>query len=51
MVIINLIIESSSNYNSILETLNLCFNFIFIGECILKIIAYGPRGYFRNSWN
>ncbi|CAD8183288.1 unnamed protein product [Paramecium octaurelia] len=43
--------ESSSNYNSILENLNLCFNFIFIGECILKIIAYGPRGYFRNSWN
>jgi hypothetical protein len=24
---------------------------VFISEAVLKLIGFGPRGYFRNGWN
>ncbi|CAD8053314.1 unnamed protein product [Paramecium primaurelia] len=42
---------SSVQYQYILETLNLVLSVIFIFESVLKIIGFGPRGYFRNNWN
>ena len=34
-----------------LEFLNLCFTFLFIFECILRIFAFGWSGYFQSGWN
>ncbi|CAD8085687.1 unnamed protein product [Paramecium sonneborni] len=42
---------SSVYYQYILETLNLVLSIVFIFESLLKIIGFGPRGYFRNNWN
>eukprot|EP00662_Eupelagonemidae_sp_cell21_P026974 gene26974-38344_t len=43
----------SAAYESSLEALNAVFVFIFVAEAGLKLLAFGPRGYFRrgNGWN
>jgi hypothetical protein len=38
-------------YGNVLSDLNTAFTCVFIAEAILKIIALGPVGYMRNSWN
>ncbi|KAL4431572.1 hypothetical protein ABPG74_017277 [Tetrahymena malaccensis] len=42
---------SSSDYDFILQSINLGFTGVFIAECIIKIIAYGIQGYFYKGWN
>jgi hypothetical protein len=42
---------SSLYYETILSNVNLFFTSVFISECILKITAYGIRGYFFKGWN
>lgn len=42
---------SPSSYDDLLTNVNYGFTAVFIFECILKIIAFGPGGYFFNSWN
>ncbi|CAD8189628.1 unnamed protein product [Paramecium octaurelia] len=43
--------DSPIAYDNALQSLNTAFTFVFITEAILKIIALGPVGYMRNSWN
>ena len=43
--------NSSEAYNEALTIVNYIFTGIFIVECVLKLIAYGPIGYFHSSWN
>ena len=38
-------------YNEALTIVNYIFTGIFIAECLLKLLAYGPRGYFHSAWN
>ena len=38
-------------YNNLLNDLNLVFSAIFALEAVLKLLAYGPFGYFRDNWN
>ena len=38
-------------YNLVLNEINYFFTACFIFESILKIIAYGIRGYFHKGWN
>jgi hypothetical protein len=38
-------------YQKFLDIANLIFTSIFIVECVLKIIALGPYGYFYFGWN
>jgi hypothetical protein len=42
---------SPSDYDHILNIINLSFTSVFIKEAIFKLIAYGPRGYFYEGWN
>ena len=42
---------SPSNYNIILENMNLFFNGVFILESCLKIIGMGVRAYWYSGWN
>lgn len=42
---------SPHSYDQMLQYLNYGFTGVFILECILKIIAFGPGGYFFSSWN
>ena len=42
---------ASQEYMETLEYINLGFTFVFIVEAGLKNIAFGPAGYFKNSWN
>jgi hypothetical protein len=57
VIILNMILMavsfegSDSNFNGILDTINLIFTTIFISECILKLCANGIRGYFYYGWN
>lgn len=34
----------------LLSVTNYIFSFVFLVECVLKLIGYG-RSYFRNTWN
>ncbi|CAM4922480.1 unnamed protein product [Rotaria socialis] len=43
--------KSPSAYNDILTYANTTFTALFTVESILKIIAFGLRNYFRDSWN
>jgi hypothetical protein len=36
----------STSYESILDTINTVFSFIFLFEAVLKIIALGIKNYF-----
>ena len=38
-------------YSDMLDLFNNIFAFLFTGEAILKLIAYGPRVYFADGWN
>ncbi|KAL4475075.1 hypothetical protein ABPG74_001771 [Tetrahymena malaccensis] len=42
---------SPQSYDKILNYLNLAFTSVFIAECVCKIIAYNPQGYFYKGWN
>ena len=43
--------NSSEEYNQALTIVNYIFTGIFIAECVLKLSAYGPVGYFHSAWN
>ena len=43
--------NASDVYNNALTIVNYIFTGVFIGECILKLLAYGPSGYFHSAWN
>merc|ERR1719473_129657 len=34
-----------------MNTLNLIFTVIFLGECVLKMLAFFPKVYFKDPWN
>ncbi|XP_050979462.1 calcium channel, voltage-dependent, P/Q type, alpha 1A subunit, b isoform X21 [Labeo rohita] len=38
-------------YDVVLKNLNIVFTTLFFMECVLKIIAFGARNYFRDAWN
>ncbi|XP_026077317.1 voltage-dependent P/Q-type calcium channel subunit alpha-1A-like isoform X23 [Carassius auratus] len=38
-------------YDAVLKNLNIVFTILFFMECVLKIIAFGVRNYFRDAWN
>lgn len=38
-------------YEEVLKHLNITFTAVFTIECILKIIGFGVRNYFRDPWN
>uniref|UniRef100_A0A8C2JMJ3 Voltage-dependent P/Q-type calcium channel subunit alpha-1A n=1 Tax=Cyprinus carpio TaxID=7962 RepID=A0A8C2JMJ3_CYPCA len=38
-------------YDAVLKNLNIVFTTLFFMECVLKIIAFGVRNYFRDAWN
>ncbi|EGR33344.1 hypothetical protein IMG5_055680, partial [Ichthyophthirius multifiliis] len=42
---------SPVEYDYIMNIINLSFTSVFISEAILKLFAYGIRGYFYDSWN
>ncbi|XP_060715817.1 calcium channel, voltage-dependent, P/Q type, alpha 1A subunit, b isoform X8 [Tachysurus vachellii] len=43
--------EASETYDKVLKNLNIVFTILFFMECILKMIAFGIRNYFRDAWN
>ncbi|KAF7688199.1 hypothetical protein HF521_014205 [Silurus meridionalis] len=43
--------EASEMYDKVLKNLNIVFTILFFMECILKMIAFGIRNYFRDAWN
>ncbi|XP_071506824.1 voltage-dependent calcium channel type A subunit alpha-1-like isoform X3 [Diadema antillarum] len=38
-------------YTDILKYLNIAFTVLFTIEAVLKLIAFGPRNYFKEGWN
>ncbi|XP_074655928.1 voltage-dependent calcium channel type A subunit alpha-1-like [Tubulanus polymorphus] len=42
---------SSIQYREVLKNLNTAFTVLFTIECILKLMAFGIRNYFRDPWN
>ena len=42
---------NSEKWYNFLRSLNYLFIFIFIFECLLKLLAYGIKPYFHISWN
>ncbi|VDK69064.1 unnamed protein product [Dibothriocephalus latus] len=43
--------RSYESYCSALMYLNTAFTCMFTVECLLKIMAFGPKNYFRDRWN
>ncbi|CAH8442932.1 unnamed protein product [Schistosoma intercalatum] len=43
--------QKYQSYCSTLVYLNTAFTAMFTMECLLKLIAFGPKSYFRDSWN
>ncbi|KAF8569781.1 hypothetical protein P879_00934, partial [Paragonimus westermani] len=43
--------QKYQNYCSTLVYLNAAFTAMFTMECLLKLIAFGPKSYFRDRWN
>ena len=41
----------NANYELSLNICNYFFTCVFILECIVKILAYGPEGYFHTKWH
>lgn len=41
----------STSYEATVENINLFFTCVFIIEMVLKMIAFGFRGYWINDWN
>jgi hypothetical protein len=42
---------ASDKYNLVLTDINIFFTSVFIMESLLKMFAYGIRGYFHKGWN
>lgn len=40
---------SPSNYDTVLSEINFGFTCIFVLESVIKLIAYGARGYFYKT--
>ncbi|XP_059097525.1 voltage-dependent calcium channel type A subunit alpha-1-like [Tigriopus californicus] len=38
-------------FTDILSYFNLVFTLLFTVECIFKLVSFGPRNYFKDSWN
>jgi len=43
--------QADVNYLNNLKTINAFLTWVFIGECAMKLISYGPRAYFHDGWN
>ncbi|XP_066509267.1 voltage-dependent P/Q-type calcium channel subunit alpha-1A-like isoform X14 [Hoplias malabaricus] len=43
--------QAPDMYDLVLKNLNIVFTILFFMECILKMIAFGIRNYFRDAWN
>ncbi|BHF59845.1 hypothetical protein SprV_0100280600 [Sparganum proliferum] len=43
--------QNYHNYCNTLIFLNSAFTVMFSVECVLKIMAFGPKNYFRDRWN
>ncbi|XP_038071611.1 voltage-dependent calcium channel type A subunit alpha-1-like isoform X1 [Patiria miniata] len=43
--------KATDTYTDTLKYLNIAFTVMFTIEAILKLIGFGPRNYFRVSWN
>uniref|UniRef100_A0A4W4EVK5 Voltage-dependent P/Q-type calcium channel subunit alpha-1A n=1 Tax=Electrophorus electricus TaxID=8005 RepID=A0A4W4EVK5_ELEEL len=43
--------DAPEMYDKVLKNLNIVFTILFFMECILKMIAFGVRNYFRDAWN
>lgn len=42
---------SPDDYDNIVKDINLFFTIVFMAEMVLKLIAYGFKGYFHKGWN
>ncbi|XP_069119459.1 voltage-dependent calcium channel type A subunit alpha-1-like isoform X4 [Argopecten irradians] len=42
---------ASSQYERVLISINIVFTVLFTIECVLKILAFGIKNYFRDPWN
>lgn len=42
---------ASLAYTTALENINTAFTAIFLTECLIKLIGFGPRAYFYQDWN
>lgn len=42
---------SPSDYNYVLDVINLVFTFVFIFELVIKIVGYGFKGFWISTWN
>lgn len=43
--------EAPARYETVLDGFNIGFTMVFLLECILKLLAFKPRNYFRDPWN
>jgi len=43
--------EAKQDYLNVLSQINLCLTLVFIGECVLKLIAFGVHVFFLDPWN
>lgn len=43
--------SETEGYNNVLTIINYVFTGVFILECVLKLTAYGMKGYFTVGWN
>ncbi|XP_078604561.1 voltage-dependent calcium channel type A subunit alpha-1-like isoform X1 [Branchiostoma floridae x Branchiostoma japonicum] len=43
--------KQTADWDEILNYFNIAFTSLFGLECILKMIGFGPRNYFRDAWN
>lgn len=41
----------SAGYEEVLKYVNMAFTFIFIMECVFKLIGLGFAGYWFSGWN
>lgn len=42
---------STKEFDIVLLDINLGFTFVFMAECVLKLLGYGFFGYFYSGWN
>ncbi|XP_066587016.1 voltage-dependent calcium channel type A subunit alpha-1 isoform X8 [Prorops nasuta] len=43
--------RQSDTHKNMLKYMNMCFTGMFTVECILKIVAFGVRNFFKDAWN
>ena len=41
----------TTDYENVLKYINMGFTFIFIMECVFKLIGLGIAGYWFSGWN